>query len=53
LLTIRLLGRIVTVGFDGSERAAVEVVDDLAINLADDDEEDRWVGGDGWREYRS
>jgi hypothetical protein len=53
LLTIRLLGRIVTVGFDGSERAAVEVVDDLAINLADDAEEDRWVGGDRWREYRS
>jgi hypothetical protein len=48
---IRLLGYDLVVGVDDEANLRSQL-DELAVHLAYNAEGDRWVGGDGWREYR-
>ena len=51
MLVAELLGY--TTGFGFSRGDALEpLVDDLAAHIAYNAEGDRWIGGQGWREYR-
>jgi hypothetical protein len=38
--------------WDGSERDAEQIIDDVVETQAFDCEGDRWMYGEGWREYR-
>jgi hypothetical protein len=53
VLVIALLGTTTWIGFDGSNEDALALVDDVAKNRAYNLEGDRWIHGEGWREYRS
>src|SRR4051794_32395171 len=44
-------GRTVT-GWDGTAEDAERIIDAVADHDAFDAEGDRWIAGDGWREYR-
>jgi hypothetical protein len=50
-VSISLLGYAIWSGFDGSADAASACVDDIADNLADNLEGDRWMTS-AWQEYR-
>ena len=52
MLYVRLLGGTTGFGFDGSNQGAIKAADELAEHLEYNAEGDRWIGGDGWREYR-
>jgi hypothetical protein len=41
-----------SISWDGSQADAEQIVDEIADNHAFDSEGDRWIYGDGWREYR-
>jgi hypothetical protein len=38
--------------WDGSARDAEQIIDDVVETQAFDCEGDRWMYGEGWREYR-
>jgi hypothetical protein len=52
MLYVRLLGGRTGFGFDGSAEEAAKTADELADHFAYNAEGDRWIGGEGWREYR-
>ena len=52
MLYVSLLGGRTGFGFDGSSEDAIRTADELADHLAYNAEGDRWIGGEGWREYR-
>ena len=51
MLYVSLLGGRTGFGFDGSREGAIRTADELADHLACNAEGDRWIGGEGWREY--
>jgi hypothetical protein len=52
MLYVSLLGGRTGFGFDGSNEDAARMADELADHFAYNAEGDRWIGGEGWREYR-
>ena len=52
MLFVRVLGARTGFGFDGSEAGAIRAADEMVMLLAENAEGDRWIAGDGWREYR-
>jgi hypothetical protein len=51
-LSVEFSGVTSTDEWDGSERDAEQIIDDVAETQAFDCEGDRWTSGEGWREYR-
>ena len=51
MLWISLLGGRTGFGFDGSQAGATSAADEMVTLLAENAEGDRWIAGEGWREY--
>jgi hypothetical protein len=52
MVYVSLLGGRTGFGFDGSVAGATQAIDEIVPLLAENAEGDRWIGGQGWREYR-
>jgi hypothetical protein len=52
IVYVRLLDSTTGFGFDGSQGGAIRAVDEMVPLLAENARGDRWIAGEGWRDYR-